>query len=145
MPVADTQVATLRAYLTQDFDEYRKLREQLRQEELRTGYAMMIGAGFVTAVERRFSVNDPVADIVQYVGEARSRFAELSEEIDPRSAERLIMTVFTDEPIDDIDEGNAASIEMLLMTALILDENLDDAGLDAFLADARALADEWTT
>ena len=28
-----------------------------------------------------------------------------------------------------------------LLTALIVDEHLDDAGLDAFLADARSMAD----
>jgi hypothetical protein len=33
---------------------------------------------------------------------------------------------------------------MLLLVALISDEQLDDAGLDEFMAEALGVADEWT-
>jgi hypothetical protein len=32
---------------------------------------------------------------------------------------------------------------MLLLAALVADEDFDDAGLDAFLGEVRKLADQW--
>jgi hypothetical protein len=81
--------------------------------------------------------------VIEYVGEVRSRFAGAAAQIDPRSAERLILAVYTDEDIHDIDLGVAVRTEMLLLAALVADAGLDDAALDEFLAAARAIADQW--
>jgi hypothetical protein len=59
------------------------------------------------------------------------------------TAERVIMAVFTGQPLDDVDPRASWETQLVLMAAIIGDEHLDGAGLDAFLAEARKLADQW--
>jgi hypothetical protein len=143
VPVTDDQVATLRAHLAGDFDEHDRLHAQLDPVAASTGYSALISAAFVEAVERRFTKSSPASDVIEFVGGLRERSDRLAEEIDPRIAERMIRAVYTDEEIDDIDDRASFSTQFLLLTGLIVDEGLDDAGLDKILADARKLADQW--
>lgn len=143
MAVTDDQAATLRAYLAGNFQEHDRLHGQLDPVAARTGYSALISAGFVLAVERRFAKNSADTDVVKYVGDLRARSERLGEDIDPDAAERLIRAVYTDEQIDDLDSEIRLGTQFLLLTALIVDEELDDAGLDKFIAQARALAVEW--
>ncbi len=64
-------------------------------------------------------------------------------QIDPRAAERMIRAVYTDEPIDDLDSATKGRTQIILLAALVNSERLGDAGLDAFLADASKLANQW--
>ena len=73
----------------------------------------------------------------------RSRSPQAADQVDPMIAERLILGVFTDESLDDVDPRASFEAQLLLMVAIVGDEHLDDAGLDAFLAEARKLADQW--
>jgi hypothetical protein len=143
MAVTADQVATLRAYLSGDFDEHDRLHAQLDPVAARTGYSALVSAGFVLAVERRFDRDTPDTEVSAFVERLRGRSAELAEGVDPRAAERLIRAVYTDEQIDDLDSETRLATQFLLMTALIVDERLDQAGLDKFLTEARELADEW--
>jgi hypothetical protein len=94
-------------------------------------------------VERRFTRSSPDADVIDFVGSLRARSERLAEDIDPRIAERLIRAVYTDEEVDDIDDRTSLSTQFRLMAGLIVDEGLDDTGLDRILAEARKLADQW--
>jgi hypothetical protein len=53
-----------------------------------------------------------------------------------------VQTVYTSEQIDDIDPRKAWETQLLLLAGLIGDEQLDDAGLENFLGQARKLADQ---
>ncbi len=55
----------------------------------------------------------------------------------------MIRAVYADEPIDDLDSATKGRTQIILLAALINGERLDEAGLDAFLADADTLADRW--
>lgn len=44
-----------------------------------------------------------------------------------------------------VDKKTLIHTEGALLVALVSDEQFDDRALDAFLAQARALADRWTT
>jgi hypothetical protein len=143
MSVTDDQVRTLRAYLTGNFEEYDRLHAKLDRVAARTGYSALISAAFVLAAERRFAESGTAADVAKFVGGLRARSEGLAEDIDQRVAERLILAVYTDEEIDDLDSGTRLGTQFLLLVALVLDEKFDDVELDAFLAEARALADEW--
>jgi hypothetical protein len=57
--------------------------------------------------------------------------------------ERVIMGVLADDSLDDIDARKSFETQLVLMAAIVGGENPDDAGLDAFLAQARKLADQW--
>jgi hypothetical protein len=57
----------------------------------------------------------------------------------------VIMAVFNGDSLDDLDARKSFEAQSVLMVAIIYDENLDDTGLDAFLAEARKMADAWLT
>jgi len=143
MAVTDDQVATLRAYLVGDFATHERLRDQLDPSAAASGYSALLAAAFCVAVERRFSGEDSLPAVIEFVGAVRSRSEGLSGKIDPRIAERLIRAVYTDETTDDIDRESRIRTRFLLLAALVVDEMLDDAGLDAFLGESRKLADQW--
>lgn len=144
MPVTDEQIATLRAHLSGEFDKYQQLWQRLDREAARSGYPSLIAAAFFRAVDRRFSRNTTTpADIVEFVANVRSRFDETGENVDPRAVESMIRTVLGEEPDGDFDDATVADAQLTVLTALILDEKFAGEELDAFLADARKLADEW--
>ncbi len=49
---------------------------------------------------------------------------------------------FTNGHLDDVDAEELTKTKMLLLAGIISDQHLDDAGLDEFIAKARAYADE---
>jgi hypothetical protein len=142
MPVTDAQVAALRAYLANDWELHQKLISQLDRAEARKGYTALITAAFVAAVERRFGKNSSQADIVTYVGDVRSRSERVAETLDPEVGERVIGVVVGDATTQGIGREAKMGAQATLLTALIVDEHLTEADLDAFLADARSVADK---
>lgn len=146
MAVSAEEVTTLRAYLAGNVAEYRRLHEQLDPVAARRGYAALIAAAFFEAVDRRFARPGTTArDIVEYVADVRGRSARVGEALDPRAAERLIRHALGDGSIADLDDETVIGVQILILSALISDEQLDDAGLDQFMAEVRKLADQWTS
>ena len=143
MTVTNEQAATLRACLAGDFATHERLRGQLDRTAAATGYTALLGAAFCIAVERRFVPGGSTAAVIEFVADVRSRSEGLAAKIDPAAAERLIRAVYTDEHISDLDRETRIGTQFVLLAALIVDEHLDEAGLDTFMADARELADEW--
>lgn len=145
MAVTDDQVATLRAQLTGDIDEHRRLLSGLDRDAAVTGYSALIGAGFFEAVDRRLAGKATVADVIEYVGHVRALADSLADRLDPLETERLILFCLgEDVPLAETDTRSRFGTQVLLLSPLIGDEDLDDAELDAFLAEARAVADDWT-
>lgn len=143
MPVTDEQVAPLRAQLARQPEEHRRLFGLLDQDSKNTGYRVLVSAAFVVAVERRFAQDVSPGEVIEFVGDVRSNSPQVSGQVDPVIAERVIMAVFSGEPLDDIDARKSWETQLLLMAAIVGGAHYDDAGLDAFLAEARKLADQW--
>lgn len=146
MPVTDDQVRALHAYLSGDFATYDDLRDQLSRMADQSAWGALIGAGFFEAVERRFITNGTTADnvaVVSYVAEVRARSDKLAEDIDPTVAERLILDSLGRGTVDDIDGKTRLGTRFLLLAALIVDEQLDEKGIEALLTEARKIADQW--
>ncbi len=141
--VTSDQVATLRAYLSGDFGDYEERRGQIDRSPDRAGYMALVSAAFCEAAERRFSAQDPAERVIEFVADVRTRFDRDGSQIDARAAERMIRAVYTDEQIGDLDSATRGRTQIILLAALVIDEQLDAAGLDAFLADAAKLADQW--
>jgi hypothetical protein len=97
----------------------------------------------VTAAERRFARDVRPVEVIEFVGNVRLTSPQVADQVDPVIAERVITAVFNDDSLDDIDARESFQIQLLLMVAIVGGENLDDAGLDAFLVQARKLADQW--
>lgn len=143
MPVTDEQVAPLRAQLARRPEEHQRLFDLLDQTAKRTGYRALVSAAFVIAAQRRFAQDVSPAEVIDFVGDVRSRSPEVADQVDPTTAERVITAVFTGQSLNDIDARTSWETQLVLMAAIVGDEHLDDAGLDAFLVEARELADQW--
>jgi len=142
MPVTDDQVAVLRALLADDQDLYKALYAQLDRDRDNAGYIAMITAAFAEAAERRFGKNYQLADVIEFVADARARSERAAQELDPLIAERVIEVALGQGSVADVSKTTIASTQLLLLAALVADEHFNDACLDAFLADARKLADQ---
>jgi hypothetical protein len=143
MPVTDDEVAALRAHLSGDQALYHELYGRLDRSAIRVTYAAFITAVFVEAVDRRFGKNGTAADVISFVADVRSRSDNVANAIDPRAAERLILAILKDEDGEDFDGQTMGQIYIVLLSALISDEQLDDDALDASLESARKRADRW--
>jgi hypothetical protein len=143
MPVTDEQVAPLRAQLARQYEEHLRLFNLLDEDSKNTGYHALVSAAFITAAERRFARDASPGEVIEFVGSVRSASFQVADKVDPVIAERVIMAVFNDDSLDDIDARKSFETQLLLMVAIVGDENLDGAGLDSFLAQARKLADQW--
>jgi hypothetical protein len=139
MAVTDLQVATLRALLTGEFDHGRRLMGQIGDDGLRYGYFPLVTAAFLEAAKQRFR-GKKRDDIVQWVAETRAQRDEHGE-LDPRLAERLLLWVFGKASIEDVDAAASDVHQATLLTVLVSEQQFDDAGLDAFLQEARETVD----
>lgn len=141
MTVSGNQVETLQAALAGDSDKYHRLNNQL-DPAARTGFNVLIASAFFKAAYRKFSKNSNSSSVVEFVGSLRTNY-DLVEEINPDIAERLLLATFTDAQIDDIDDQTKGEHYLILLIALIKEAELSGTELDAFLSDARGLADRW--
>jgi hypothetical protein len=142
MPVTDEQEATLHTMLAGKFDEYERMLDELDPVAARTGYRALVSAAFCIAASERFPEGTPAADVIEYVGDVRSR-TEGTAKIDPKIAERLILALITEEETADIDRRTSYQTQLVLLAALIADARPDEAQLDDFMIQARNLADRW--
>jgi len=143
MPVTDEMVAPLRALLTRRYEEHDRLFGILDPKAKNPGYRVLVSAAFVVAVERRFSPDVKPEEVIEFVADARSRSPHFADRMDPVIAERVVLAAVTGQSLDDIDPRTSWEAQSVLMSAIVGSEGLDDAGLNAFLAEARKLADEW--
>jgi hypothetical protein len=142
MPLTDQQVAPLRALLARQYEEYRRLFALLDQAAKNKGYRVLVSAAFMVAAERRFAGDVSQAEVIEFVADTRSRSPHFVDQVDPVIAERVLMSAITGESLDDVDPRTRWEAQGTLMAAMVADEHLDAAGLDAFLAEARKLADK---
>jgi hypothetical protein len=141
MAVTDLQVATLRAQLAGDLEEHKRLLAQFDEKSDGRPYATLTSAAFVEAVDRKFSSDVTADDIIEFVGDVRSRSERVQASLDPRVAERVLLAAVTDADISDLDPREVRRSQRILLNALVVDEDLDDARLDEFMTTARGLAD----
>ncbi|MGC4955002.1 hypothetical protein ACLQ2P_17435 [Actinomadura citrea] len=145
MPVTNDQAATLRAQLAGEVEEHRRLAQQLDPEQAKLGYAALIAAAFVVAVERRFRQGDQVAersDVIDFIASARERSDESADLINPEVAEQMILQLLGKAPAPSADDNTQFEHQIILLAALIGQEQFDDPELDAFMREARSLADQ---
>lgn len=143
MPVTDDIVATVRAYLQADKEEFQRLNAGLdRARDASVAYKAMVIGAFIVAVERKFTEQSSRDEIIDYVANVRSRGPNMPDVLDPTASERMISSVFTDESIRDIDSRAKFNIWTHFATAIVNDEGITGPELDDFLAKARQEADE---
>ena len=140
MPVTDEQVTALRAFLAFD-PSYQHLVGELSGSGRVDGFGELVYAAFVTAARRRFSPTWTSAQVVRFAGHLRVVLRAYDVDLDPRAIEILLRQALGERVVSDYDDGTHALVMLFGLGELVSDERFDEAGLDAFLADARALAD----
>jgi hypothetical protein len=137
--VTDDHVATLRAYLTDDWQEYDRLTKRLDETSSWFGYSALFGSAFFNAVNRRFAPTWTVAEVIRFVATVRAHHLEDPDQLHPRDAERLIRIALGDGSIDELDD-DIRSAQMILLAALIREEQPNRLALDDILTQARRRA-----
>jgi hypothetical protein len=145
VPVTDEQMAALRAHLALRPDEFKQHHETLVRNDDLAGYGELIFAAFVMAARRRFVPSWTVPDIIGFVVAARIRLREAGIDIDPRTSEALLRRALGEDVSIGLDEAAVGRAQIFLLGEMVIDEQLDDVGLDEFLERARDLADGWLT
>ncbi|MEO3830374.1 hypothetical protein [Actinomadura sp. B10D3] len=144
--MTDEQIATLRAQLQGNIVEHRRLLKQLDADEANVGYPALISAAFIAAVQQRFIRDGQPADrseVVDFVARARAKHDEAPDVINPEIAEGMILRLLGKGPMVETDEESKLAHQIILLAALISQENFTDPELDAFLAKARSIADDF--
>lgn len=134
--ISDQQVAVLRALLSGD-DGHRAALADLSRDD-NAGYSALLAGAFVVAVDRRFTTGTARSEVIGFVANVRSRSGEAADIVDPGTAEAMIIGVVNPDVFPDVDAGVLLAHQNVLAAALVADERLDAAGLDAFLAEARS-------
>lgn len=142
MPVTDNEVAALRALLKGDVERHNELFAEFASDQDPVGYMVLLTAAFGRAVQRRFGESHTPWDITEFVTETRQWAEHPSTRIDQEAGERAIGAVLGEATTQGLDEGAQFDAQFQLLIALVAAERLDDAGLDAFMADARELANQ---
>jgi hypothetical protein len=142
MPVTDQQAATLHAQLAGDLAEYERLLAGLDNRADGPGYSALLTAAFHNAVDLRFTADSTLDEVTEFVADVRARSERLRDALDPGVAERVIVAAVGGDYVRDLDPAESNKMKMVLLTALVTDMHLDDAGLDEFITKARAFAGE---
>lgn len=129
----------LRALIRADLDAFEVLGRQLQSEKWPDAPAFGT-ATFYVAANRRFAHNQPVGDIIDYVGQLRSTLPA-NDDLDPRAAEHLIRLAVRDEDlsIDEFPAGQQVHAQQMVIYDIMSQENLSDDELDAFFAEVRQI------
>lgn len=142
MAVTDLHVATLRAALSGNLDEYRTLLRGFdRQTDVRP-YIALVNCAFIAAAERRFGKNLTADAAIAYVADVRTRTDEAASSLDPVVGERVLLTATAGGNVRGLDPRAVRGAQQLLLAGLISDEQPDEAELDVLLARARKEADD---
>ncbi|TDC55314.1 hypothetical protein E1281_13080 [Actinomadura sp. KC345] len=127
-------------------DEHERRLDQLETEEEQAGYIALVTAAFFEAVDRKFIVNDQVAEeaeIIEFIAYQRSAHPIAAEQLDPSVAEQVLLHALGKGSIgEDVDGETLLGTKILLLAALTAEADLTDAELETFLVKARAEADE---
>ncbi|MFD0535773.1 hypothetical protein ACFQY7_20530 [Actinomadura luteofluorescens] len=105
----------------------------------------MVAAAFVVAVERRFREGNNVADdatVIDFIASVRARSDDSAHIVNPEVAESIILTLLGRGSVDTIDGNTLLEHQIILLAALVSQAQFEGSELDAFMAEAAALADQ---
>ncbi|NEA27329.1 hypothetical protein [Actinomadura bangladeshensis] len=145
MAITDKHMAVLRAQVTGQHDEHLQLVKQLEPDEANQEYAALVAAAFIAAVERRFIRDGEYADeseVIDFVAQVRAKSPEMPDVIDPDLAESLILHLLDKGPVKDADADTKFGHQLVLLAALAGEGQFSGSELEAFLSEARSIAED---
>jgi hypothetical protein len=117
--------------------KYEEFANLLGRSESPRYFNVILAAAFAVAIHRHFAQGYTVPDVIQFVADERTRH----DDFKPRVAEQLVLSVLTGQPAVSLDDEAKANAQIALLLGLIEDADLDDPELDAFVEEARTVAD----
>ena len=142
MTITSEHVATLRAYLVGNLEDFNSGMDRLKTTQDKVAFNTLLGAAFVHEMDQRFADSAAVPQIIEFVGKVRAGLDEAKQDqLDPAKAERLIRYSLGPANVEDIDAKTLGGLQIVLLTASIRDRGLSPEEIDAFLAEVRQLAE----
>jgi hypothetical protein len=143
MTVTDDQVAALRAALTGDMHAFDGL-GGVSGLDYGEAFPVLMATAFILATRRRFGGGWSTADVIRFVGEVRLEYDANDGCVDPDAAEQLVLAALRDKALPaGIGEEARGNAQFALLSSMVSDEYPQSHELDALLAEARELADQW--
>ena len=105
------------------------------------GFNVLVAGAFADAVHFRFGTDFTLAEVIRAVAREHTGSEDAENDFDPYVAERLILAVLDNGSVEGLGEEATARAQFALLVGLVGDRNLDDAGMNEFLASSRSLAD----
>jgi hypothetical protein len=137
--VTDEQATTLRTFLA--FDPlYERLTRELAASGRWQGFGELVYSAFAVATRRRFAPAWTSAQIVRFTAHVQNDLRPYGVDLDAEATEILIRQALGERVTSSYDDTTYAQAMLYVLGELMSREHLDAAGLDAFLAEARALA-----
>lgn len=145
--VTDEHSAALRSYLADPPEVWMPMHRRLLDSGEVDAYQALFYAAFTVAARRKFSPTWSVAKVIQFVARVRAALGKDARLIDPGVAETLVRRALNDESLQggefaDIDQETKARTQLVLLTAMVDDLDLDQSGLASFLKQSRELANQ---
>ncbi len=141
MTIKSELVEYVRTLVRDDHEANIRYEEKL-DEEGWDGWPAFLGALFFLTLQRRFSGGYDETEAIRLVADLRARTSNGGPVIDPASAELLIKAVFDPAVQVDLQPETLGHIETMAVYAILSEENLPDAALEALLTEARTVAGE---
>jgi hypothetical protein len=142
MAVTSEYVAALRALLTGDADAFDEMSARLQERDgPASGDAMaaLQAAALTLAARRRFASNYMTGDVVRFVGQVRIELRAAGVDIDPRTAEQVLLGVLgSPGAVQGLDDHAKALAVPALLVALTNPKELSGPQeLDVLLTQAQ--------
>jgi hypothetical protein len=138
--MSSVPMALLRASVTGDDAGLQRALEQLTGPGERDGLAALTQTAFVIAARRKFAPAWSRADVIRYVAMIRVILSDQPDLVSPLAAENELRIALGESLPAWPDDTARATAQMILLTALVQGLNLDPAGIDQFLGQARELS-----
>lgn len=131
----------LRAHIGGDADVVGRAREQFAEPPALAALGSLTQAAFVVAARRMFAPTWTRSDVIQYVAMIRTIFPDQPDLLNPLAAENELRIALGDSVPAWPDDAARSTVVAILLPALGQTLELDDAGIDELLSQARELAD----
>lgn len=143
MRVTEGQTAAARALIAGDEHDFVRLTTRLADADMYP-YQLLLEAALALTATRRFgSFTD--GELIRYVARIRAGTPGRAEDmdLDPLAAEAALRRALGQPAPGDGDPWMRLRSVVALLGVLVSDLELDEAGVDGILAEARTLADRW--
>lgn len=140
MPVTNDQMLWLRAYLDGELTIMEQLTPQVMAGPSADGLGALLYAAFVIAAHRKFSPTWSRAEVIQFVARARALLPKHPDALDPLVAENLLRAALGERIIDSSEVQDKARAQLLLLSALAAEADLDDNTTSDLLFEACTMA-----